>query len=116
MIQNKILSLLGLAMRGNNLKSGEFQTENAVKDGTAYLVIVALDASDNTRKRFTDKCSYYKVPVYIYGTKEKIGAAIGKELRSCVALCDENMAQAVQKALETEGICRWNGGNEHGEN
>ena len=41
MKQNKIYSLLGLAMRGRNLVSGEFQTEDAVKKGSAMLVIVA---------------------------------------------------------------------------
>ena len=45
MKQNKIYSLLGLAMRGRNLVSGEFQTEDAVKKGSAMLVIVAEDAS-----------------------------------------------------------------------
>ena len=44
MKQNKIYSLLGLAMRGRNLVSGEFQTEDAVKKGSAMLVIVAEDA------------------------------------------------------------------------
>ena len=70
MNHNKVLSLLGLACRGHNLVSGEYQTENAVKTGDAMLVIVAEDASDNTKKLFTDKCSYYEVPVYLYGTKE----------------------------------------------
>jgi len=116
LIQNKILSLLGLAMRGRNLKSGEFQTENAIKDGSALLVIVAQDASGNTKKLFTNKCSYYKVPLYFYSTKEEIGSAIGSNIKACVALCNANMAQAVQKALETEGICMWDGGNEHGKN
>ena len=51
--QNKVLSLLGLAIRGHNLVSGEFQTENAVKSGHAMLVIVAEDASANTKKFFT---------------------------------------------------------------
>ena len=59
MKQNKIYSLLGLAMRGRNLVSGEFQTEDAVKKGSAMLVIVAEDASANTKKLFHDKCSYY---------------------------------------------------------
>ena len=62
MKQNKIYSLLGLAMRGRNLVSGEFQTEDAVKKGSAMLVIVAEDASANTKKLFHDKCSYYEVP------------------------------------------------------
>ncbi len=116
MKQNKVLSLLGLATRGNNLVSGEFQTENAVKKGHAMLVIVAEDASANTKKFFTDKGSYYGVPIYQYGTKEILGGAIGKELRSSLAVCDAGLAQAVIKALEGEGVCQVKGGSEHGKN
>ena len=114
MRQNKALSLLGLAIRGRNLVSGEFQTENAVKSGHAMLVIVAEDASANTKKLFSDKSSYYGVPVYQYGTKESLGEAIGKEQRSSLAVCDAGLAQAVMKALEGEGACRVKGGSEHG--
>ena len=96
MKQNKIYSLLGLAMRGRNLVSGEFQTEDAVKKGSAMLVIVAEDASANTKKLFHDKCSYYEVPVYEYGTKE----AIGRDLRSSVGVCDAGLADALIKQLE----------------
>ncbi len=102
MKQNKVLSLLGLAMRGRNLVSGEFQTENAVKDGSALLVIVAEDASANTKKLFHDKCSFYEVPILEYGTKVQLGGAIGKDIRSSLAVCDEGLAQAVLKALKAE--------------
>ncbi len=116
MKQNKVLSLLGLAIRGYNLVSGEFQTENAVKSGDAMLVIVAEDASANTKKLFINKSSYYGVPVYVYGTRESLGRAIGKEFRSSLAVCDAGLAQAVIKALENEGAGQVNGGSEHGEN
>ena len=46
--------MLGLAARGRNVVSGELQTLDAIKDGSAMLVIVAEDASENTRKLFTD--------------------------------------------------------------
>lgn len=98
--QNKILSLLGLSMRGRNLASGEFQTLEAIKMGNAFMVIVARDASDNTKKLFHDKCSFYEVPVYEYGSKEELGRAIGKDLRSSLAVCDEGLANAVIKQLE----------------
>ena len=49
-VKNKIFSLLGLATRSRNLVSGEFSSEKAVKGGKAFLVIVAEDASDNTKK------------------------------------------------------------------
>ncbi len=100
MKQNKVLSLLGLAMRGRNLVSGEFQTLEAVKNGSAMLVIIAEDASANTRKLFTDKCTFYGVPVREFGTKEELGRAIGKDLRSSLAVCDSGLADAVVKQIE----------------
>ena len=96
-----ILSLLSLMQRAGKLQSGEFQTETAVKTGKAFCVIVAEDASDNTKKLFNDKCSFYKVPVYCFGTKEGLGHAIGKEERSSVAIIDEGFAKSFQKKILT---------------
>ena len=87
-------------MRGHNLVSGEFQTIEAVKAGSAMLVIIAEDASANTKKLFTDKCSFYQVPVYEYGTKENLGKAIGKEVRSSIGICNAGLADAIIKQLE----------------
>ena len=101
MKNNKVLSLLGLAMRGRNLVSGEFQTLSAIKTGEAMLVIVAEDASANSRKLYFDKCSFYEVPVYAFGTKEELGKAIGKDYRSAVAVCDQGLADAIVKHLES---------------
>ena len=98
--QDKILLLLGIAMKGRNLVSGEFQTLEAVKKGSAMLVIVAEDASDNTRKLFADKCSFYQVPLEHYGTKEELGRAIGKDLRSSLGVCEAGLANAIIKQLK----------------
>jgi len=96
-----ILSLFGLAARAGRIASGEFQTETAVKAGMAFLVIVAEDASDNTKKLFYDKCSFYKIPVITLGTKEELGHAIGKEFRASLAILDEGFAKAVMKKIES---------------
>ena len=102
MRQNRVLSMLGLAARGRNVVSGELQTLNAVKDGSAMLVIVAEDASENTRKLFSDKCSFYEVPLRMYGSREALGRAIGKEMRSSLAVIDAGLAQSVMGYLESE--------------
>ena len=99
---SKIFSYLGLAARGGRLVSGEFSTEQAVKKGKAYIVIVAIDASDNTKKSFRDMCTYYRVNIYFYGSKEQLGHAIGKEFRASVAVTDANLAEAVEKVLLEE--------------
>ena len=99
MKKNKILSLLGLATRSRNVVSGEFMTEKAVKSYSAELVIVGEDASDNTKKMFTNMCRFYKVPLHIFGTKEDLGGAMGKEFRASLALIDPGFAKAIQEKL-----------------
>ena len=98
--EKKVLSLFGLAARAGRIASGEFQTEAAIKDGTAKLVVVAEDASANTKKLFHDKCSFYKVPVFTFGTKEELGHAIGKEFRASLAVLDEGFANEMMKKME----------------
>lgn len=94
--------MLGLAARGRNVVSGELQTLNAIKDGSAMLVIVAEDASENTRKLFSDKCSFYEVPLRMYGSREALGRAIGKDMRSSLAVIDAGLAQSVMGYLGSE--------------
>lgn len=111
MKNDRILSFLGLAVRGRNLVSGEFSTEKAVKEEKAKLVVVSADASDNTKKLFTNKCSYYHVPLAFYADKESLGKAVGKEPRSSVAVTDYGMAQNIIKLLEASGneteVVKW---------
>lgn len=99
---DKVLSLLGLAARGNNLVSGEFSTEKAVKGGKAALVIVGEDASENTRKMFTNMCEYRNIPIYFYGLKSSLGKAIGKEMRASIAVTDKGMAANIIRHLEEQ--------------
>ena len=98
-MQDRVLGMLGLAQRAGRLVSGEEMTINAVKDGSAMLVIVADDASENTKKLFTDKCGFYEVPLILYGTKDTLGRAIGKIERSSLALNDKGFAEVVKKLL-----------------
>ncbi len=97
--RDRVLSMLGLATRSGNVVSGGFATEQAVKRGKAYLVIIAEDASDNTEKKFRNMCEFYEVPYGRYGVKETLGHAIGKEERSCLAVTDEGFANSIRKHL-----------------
>lgn len=100
MENNKLLSMLGLAARAGKIVSGEFAAEKSVKNNSAKLVIVATDASDNTKKLFGNKCAYYKVPNYVYGTKEELGHSIGKEYRASVAILDNGFAKSIIEKLD----------------
>lgn len=99
-MNDRVLSLLGLAAKGRNLRSGEFSTEKAVKEGNAAMVIIGNDASDNTKKKFTNMCAFYNTPIYFYSDKVQLGRAIGREMRTSVAVTDEGMAANIMKRLE----------------
>ena len=100
MQNDKVLSMLGIAAKSGNVVSGEFSTEKAVKTGKAYLVLVADDASENTKKKFRNMCTFYEVPLYFLSDKEALGRAMGKEFRASLAVQDENFAKAILKVLE----------------
>ncbi len=100
--KDKVLSMVGLAMRAGKVTSGEFSTEKAVKRGRAVLVLVAGDASENTKKMFENMCAYYQVPMRVYGTKASLGHAIGKELRASLAVLDRGFAGSILKLVNPE--------------
>ena len=97
---NKVLSLLGLAIKAGKVASGEFSTEKSVKTGKGFLVLVADDASQNTKKKFQNMCDFYEVPIYFIANKEELGRFCGKEFRASLAVQDENFAKAMLKELQ----------------
>lgn len=100
--ESKVLGTLGLAMRAGKVASGEFMTERAIREGAAELVIVAVDASSNTKKKFRNSCSYYRVPFFQFGDKETLGNAVGKQFRASLAVTDPGFAKSIGKNLELE--------------
>lgn len=99
-VKSKAYSMLGLATRSRNLVSGEFSTDKAIKEGKACVVIVAEDASQNTKKQFHNSCDFYHVPCFEFGTKEELGHAMGKEERASLAVTNEGFAKSIIKILE----------------
>ena len=95
MQNNRILSSLGLAQKAGCIASGEYAVEKAVKGGLASLVIVAEDASDNTKKKMKNMTAFY-----VYGSKDDLGHCIGKEYRSMVAVLQPGFAKSVMKQLD----------------
>lgn len=51
MAKEKVLNLLGLAMRAGKLVTGEELTIGDIRSNKAKFVFVAGDASENTRKK-----------------------------------------------------------------
>ena len=97
---DKVLSLVGLAKKAGRLVSGEFMTEKALTEEKAFLVIIAKDASDNTKKHFNDMCNFRNVPYIEYGAKEELGKILGCKIRASLAVLDYGFANSIIKKVE----------------
>lgn len=96
---DKIHSLLGLAMRAGKLVSGEDATMLDLKKGKLNLVIVAADASNNTKKLFSDKTSYRKVSCVELSTKSDLGVSVGKDSRAVIGIKDTGFANKILELM-----------------
>ncbi|BBH20830.1 50S ribosomal protein L7ae [Paenibacillus baekrokdamisoli] len=99
MTKHKALSLLGLAMRAGKLVTGDETVLKAVQQGKAKLVIAASDASDNTKKKFRDKCATYNVKLVEAFDRVTIGDAIGKSERVLLAVTDLGFSKSIIQSL-----------------
>lgn len=99
---DKVFSMVGLATRAGKTVAGEFSVEKAVKEGKAQLVIVSEEASENTKKLFTNKCAYYKIPVFIYGSKKALGSFTGNMERASIAVLDKGFSKSIINLLDSK--------------
>jgi len=97
--QDRTLSYVGLALRAGKLVTGDEAVLKAVRDGTARIVLLANDASDNAKKKYRDKCLFYNVPIVEQYQRRELGHSIGKYERVVVAVTDEGLSGLVRKSL-----------------
>ena len=89
-----MMQLLGLAARARKLATGEQVLAN-IRSKQAKLVIIAQDASANTKKKYQDKCSFYEVPYCFAESSVDLSHAIGQSNRMVVAVLDSGFAAKI---------------------
>lgn len=103
---NKLLNMLGLARRAGKISQGAFICGKTIKSGMAQLVILAEDASDNTKKSIKNSCDFYNAKLIEYSQMSELGHAVGASApRSVISINDKNFAKAIMdiyNLIETE--------------
>lgn len=98
--EDKTLSFIGLAARSRNMITGEELTVKGIQRGQIFFVIITEDASENTKKKVTDKCKFYNIPFVTKFNRYDLGHAVGKEARVVVGITDEGFSKKLEKLLE----------------
>ena len=93
----KLLSLLGFAARARRLVFGTELCRTAARAGQISLVVIAADASQNTKKRVVDACKYYGCDVCQSAVPSSILASrLGKSgVTAVVGLNDHNFIAGI---------------------
>lgn len=97
---DKVYSFIGLATKARKLISGEETCERALKGTDVSLIIVAEDASQNTKKKFADSCKFRNIEIRVFGKKEMLGKYTGKNIRSVVAILDKGFSKKLMEMID----------------
>ena len=106
MVLRKISSLLSLSARAGLLVTGEGSAEKNLKSGSAELIIIARDASDNTKKKFENKCFFYQKPARVFGERAVLSKCVGKTGRTVFTVIDKGFAARLQALIDEVNIER----------
>ena len=103
--EKKLLSLLGIAKKAGKVISGTDMAVESIRSGkksSVKLLLIASDASANTRKRINNTSAYYNVPLIVTDADKSELSKLtghGSEL-SVIGITDDGFAQAMLKTKE----------------
>ena len=100
-MQNKLLSMSGFAQKSGNLVDGENTIELFLPKKKISLLIITEDASTNTKERFVAEANRYQVPYIIWGDREILSHAIGKNNRAVYGITNKKFSREIKKLFET---------------
>jgi len=93
MIFLHVLSLLGIAQKAGKLVSGQDTVERMALSNKLFLIIVAEDASSNTKEKMANISKSKKIPIFFLGNSAQLGHAIGREERKVIGIIDRGFAK-----------------------
>lgn len=99
---DKVLGMLGMAKKAGKVKSGGFLCDKSIKAGESRLIIIAEDASENSKKAIKNSCGYYNVEYIEYSDMETLGKFTGSGKRAVISVNDSSFAAAIKKKFCTE--------------
>ena len=99
-METKVLNYLSLARKGGMAELGEETVGIAAREGKAYLIIVASDASDHTWRRAKSfAAGTDQQCIRLSSTKEAIGFVVGRQSLAIAAITDVRLALAMVESL-----------------
>ena len=100
MQSDKFHRMLGLATRAGKVVCGEGAALDSIRNKKACLIILSEDASENTRKRFCNSCSFYSVPYITGSDRHSLGKVVGRDFAVVIAVNDKGFAEVLNENVQ----------------
>jgi len=91
--------MLGLAARAGAVVPGTDRVREAVRNGGVQFVLVAEDASDNSRDKLLPLLQARHVEHAVLLDRTVLGGALGKAPLSAVGITEEKLARRVKELI-----------------
>jgi ribosomal protein L7Ae-like RNA K-turn-binding protein len=95
----RLLRLIGLGVRARNVVVGVQQVRAAARKGNLIFVVVAPDASVNTRDKIVPLLRALRVKFVEGPTAAELGAAVGRDQTAAVGVIDPQLARGIRELV-----------------
>lgn len=99
----KLLGMLGLAAKAGKITFGADSCKEAMAKNKVKLIILAQDASERTKTKFTELSNKNNIPIYILASIDELSKSIGKKNKAIVGIIDLNFSKAIEKIINGGG-------------
>ena len=98
--EERINSLIALANKAGKAVSGSEKVMSELRRGEAGLLIMAADISTESRAKFLAIAEKAGVETFRFSIKDRLGASLGKEIRTAVAVHQGSFADTLLLELK----------------
>jgi ribosomal protein L7Ae-like RNA K-turn-binding protein len=103
LLADRVISFISLANKAGKVISGSDSVLDAFRKGSPELLLLATDISPESAEKFIAAARKSKVEVYYLLSKDRLGASLGKELRSAAAIVQSGFVTTLRLELTRYG-------------
>ncbi len=101
-MSSRALNYLGIAKRSGNIVCGTDTVVKSLPSKKLKLILLAKDASDNTKDKIIKKAFYYQIQVVDKFSSQELSKAVGKDHLMVLAITDDGLTKAFLNEIERE--------------
>ncbi|MCR3758547.1 ribosomal L7Ae/L30e/S12e/Gadd45 family protein [Clostridium felsineum] len=98
-MNNKFLQFLGIAKKAGKIVEGYNKCEELLSKKRAYLILLATDISENSKKKFENYALQRNIDVVNEFSSSELGNILGSESIKVICIVDKKISEKLKSLL-----------------